>query len=150
AVHTLANSELAHPPVRSAVFFDVVSRALVHWPASWSVPIGIVIALALLASLSVVQRRTGVRTRELVNAVAAWLAAWLGMTGVAAVLLSLVRAAGVVPPATAYSWAAYPVGMHAASIALALLAPACAERLSRGRAGPWSLWIVHTFAFGAL
>jgi hypothetical protein len=91
-----------------------------------------------------------VRPRELLHAFASWLAALLGVTGVAAVLLSLVRAAGAVPPATAYSWAAFPFGMHAASIALALLAPACAERLSRGRAGPWSLWIVHALVLGAL
>ena len=150
AVLALANTELHPPSIRSAVFFDVMSRALIHWPASWSVAIGIALAVALLALLWVVPRRTGVRGRELLWAFAAWLVAWLGVTGVAAVLLSLARSAGAIPPASAYSWAAYPLGMHAASIALALLAPACAERLSRGRAGAWSLWIVHALVFGAL
>ena len=150
AVQALANAELRPPSIRGAVFFDVMSRALVRWPASWSVPIGIALVAALFALLWIVPRRTGVRGRELLHAFAAWLVAWLGVTGVAAVLLSLARSAGAVPPAAAYSWAAFPLGMHAASIALALLAPACAERLSRGRAGPWSLWIVHALALGAL
>jgi len=150
AVRALAGAELTHPVVRGAVFFDVLGRTLVRWPASWSVPIGIVFALALGALLWIVQRRGLAPARELPRAFAAWFAAWLGLTGVAAVLLALVRAAGAVPPAAAYSWAAYPIGMHAACVALALLAPACAERLCRGRAGPWSLWFAHAFVLGAL
>ena len=75
---------------------------------------------------------------------------WLLVIGVAAALLSVVRAAGSVPPAAAYSWAAYPMGMHAACVALALLAPACVVGLSRRRARSWSLWLVNALIIGAL
>jgi hypothetical protein len=150
AVRALAATELTHPPIRGAVFFDVLGRTMVRWPSSWSVPIGLGFALALGAVLWTVQRRGLAPVRELPRAFVAWFAALLGLTGVAVLLLSLARAAGAVPAAAAYSWAAWPFGMHAASLALAALAPACAERLCRGRAGPWSLWFAHTFVLGAL
>ena len=51
---------------------------------------------------------------------------WAGAVVLSAVLLTLVRASGAVPPPAAYSWAAFPLGMHAACLALALLAPAWA------------------------
>ena len=35
-----------------AVFFDVMGRTLVHWPASWSAPLGIALALAAARSRS--------------------------------------------------------------------------------------------------
>ena len=149
-VQALATADLARLPAAGAVFFDVFGRTLVHWPAAWSALLGIVLAAALLGALWVVRRRARVSVAALLHAFAAWLIGWLIVIGVAAALLSVARTSGAVPPAEAYSWAAYPLGMHAACIALALLAPACAVRLSRRRASSWSLWLVNALVIGAL
>jgi hypothetical protein len=64
----------------SAVFFDLLGLVVVRWPVGWSVPIGIVVALALVVAL--VRRRarllTGLPTLLLPQAAAAvlLLAAW--------------------------------------------------------------------------
>jgi Peptidase family M28 len=150
SVQALAAARLDRPGTQGAVFFDFMGRTLVHWPASWSVPVGIALALALLFALGVVKRRARLGAGELFHAFTAWLVAWLVVIGATVALLSLARAIGAVPPAAVYSWAAHPSGLHAASLALALLAPALAVRLSRRRAGPWSLWIVQALVLGAL
>jgi hypothetical protein len=122
----------------------------VLWPASWSAAIGIVLTLLLLGAFRSIARRAGVSVPALMHALAAWLIAWLAAGGVAACLLSLVRTMGAVPPAEAYSWAAYPQGMHAATLALALLSPAFVVRLTRRRADSWTLWLAHALVLTGL
>jgi len=150
SVQALAAAELGHTPARGAVFFDVLSRTLALWPASWSAALGIVLTLVLLGAFRIIARRSGVSAPALLHALGAWVIGWLAVSGVAACLLSLVRAKGAVPPAEAYSWAAYPQGMHATSLALALLAPACAVLLVRRRADSWTLWLAHSLALTGL
>ena len=150
SVQALAAAELGQANARGAVFFDVLGRTLVLWPASWSAALGIVLTLVLLGALRIIGRRAGVSAPALMLALAAWVIGWLAASGVAACLLSLVRATGAVPPAEAYSWAAYPQGMHAATLALALLAPAFVVRLTRRRADSWTLWLAHALVLTAL
>jgi Peptidase family M28 len=149
-VQALAMADLATPPAAGAVFFDVFSRALWHWPASWSLWLGLALTAALVYALRSVKRRVGVTALAIVYGLAALMIGWAGAVVVSAALLTLVRAAGAVPPAAAYSWAAFPDGMHAACIALALLAPACAARLFRRRIDAWSLWFAYLKVQAAL
>ena len=142
-VQALAMADLSSPPARRAVFFDLFSRSLWHWPASWSPWLGLILTGALFYALWGVRRRAGVPIRGIVHAFAALTLGCAGAALVSALLLALVRARGAVPPAAAYSWAGSPDGMHAASIALALLAPACAARFFRGSINAWSLWLAY-------
>ncbi len=149
-VQALAMADLARPPATGAVFFDVFSRALWHWPASWSPWLGLALTGALLCALWSLKRRVGASLQSMVYAFAALMLGWAGAIVASAVLLTLVRAFGAVPPAAAYSWAAFPTGMHAACIALALLAPACAAPLFRRRIGAWSLWLSYVSVHAGL
>lgn len=149
-VQALAKADLSHPPASAAVFFDVFGRTLWHWPASWSAWLGLALTAALIGALWTMKRRTGVSAQSILYALAAMMLGWLGAVLISAVLLTVLRASGAVPPAEAYSWAAFPDGMHAACVALALLAPACAVRLSRGRVDAWSLWLANVKLFAAL
>ena len=149
-VQALASADLSHMSAAGSVFFDVLGRALVHWPASWAAWLGIALTAALGFALWKIRRRAEVPAQSIVYAFAALMVSWLGALLAAAILLTLVRASGAVPPAEAYSWAAHSLGMHVACVALALLAPACAVRLFVRRTGAWSLWLANAWWFGAL
>ncbi len=149
-VQALADADLSRMGAAGSVFFDVLGRTLVHWPASWAAWLGIALTAALCFALWKLRRRVEVPAQDIVYAFAALMIGWLGAVIAAALLLTLVRAGGAVPPAEAYSWAAHPLGMHAACVALALLAPACAVRLFVRRTGAWSLWLANVAWLGAL
>jgi hypothetical protein len=142
-VQALAMADLASRPTAGAVFFDVFSRTLWHWPASWSPWLGLALTAALVYALIAIKRRVGVSVPSIAYALAALLLGWAGAVISCAVLLTIVRAGGGVPSASAYSWAAFPQGMHAACIALALLAPAWAAKMFRRRIDAWSLWLAY-------
>jgi hypothetical protein len=142
-VQALAAADLGAKPPEGAVFFDVFSRALWHWPASWSLWFALALAAALGYALWGIKRRVGVPALAVVYGIGALVVSWAAAVIVSAILLVLVRAAGAVPPAAAYSWAAFPDGMHAACLALALLVPVCASRLFRRRIDAWSLWFAY-------
>jgi Peptidase family M28 len=142
AVQALARSDLSAHPATGAVFFDVLGRTLWIWPASWSVALGLLITAALAWALWTVKQRARVSAVSIVYALGALMAGWAGAALVCALLLTVLRVSAAVPStADGYSWAAYPLGMHAACIALALLAPACAVKLYRRRIDAWSLWL---------
>ncbi len=143
AVQALANADLSHPPAAAAVFFDVFGRVLLHWPASWAAWIGVMLVAALAAVLWPLWRRAAVPAQDIVYSVAALLTCWVATVLAAAVLVMLVRASGAVPPAEAYGWAAHPLGMHIACVALALLAPLAAVRMFARRTSPWGLWLAY-------
>lgn len=143
AVQALANAELSHPPAAGAVFFDVFGRVLLHWPASWAAWIGVILVAALAAVLWPLRRRAAVSAQEIVYSLVALLAGWVATVLTAAVLVMLVRASGAVPPAEAYGWAAHPLGMHIACVALALLAPLAAVRMFARRTSAWGLWLAY-------
>ncbi len=97
-VQALATADLAMPPAAGAVFFDVFSRALWHWPASWSLWLGLVLTAALACALWSIKRRVGVSVQAIVYGLAALMIGWAGAVVLSAVLLTLLRAVGAVPP----------------------------------------------------
>ena len=150
ALRALAAADLSHTGAAGAVFFDVFGRALLHWKASAAPAIGSALFALLIVVLWRIRRRVEIPAQGIVYALAASIASWLGVTLVAAVLVSLVRASGAVPPAEAYGWAAHPLGMHAACVALALLVPLVAVRVFARRTDAWSLWMANLVLLGAL
>ena len=149
-VQALAAADLSHPAAEGAVFFDLFGRVLLHWPASWAPWLGIMLVAALILVLWRIRRRVEIPSQGIVYGWAALLTGWLCAVLPAALLVALVRAIGAVPPATAYGWAAHPLGMHVACVALALLAPLAAVRLYARRTGAWSLWMANIALLGAL
>jgi hypothetical protein len=143
AVQALADADLSHQSAAGAVFFDVFGRVLVHWPASWAAWVGVVLVAALAAALWPLRRRAALAAQEVEYSLAALLAGWVAVILVAALLVTLVRASGAVPPAAAYGWAAHPLGMHVACVALALLAPLAAVRMFARRISAWGLWLAY-------
>jgi Peptidase family M28 len=149
-LQALADADLSHPPAAGAVFFDLFGRVLLHWPASWAPAIGIVLVAALILALWRIRRRVEIPAQGIVYGLAALLSGWFLTVVAAALLVALVRASGAVPPGEAYGWAAHPLGMHAACVALALLAPLGAVRLFARRTGAWSLWTANLALLSAL
>ena len=149
-VRALAATELSHPVAAHAVFFDVFGRTLLRWPASWAAPLGVGFTTLFFWALMKIGRRVGARLQSVAYGFAAIMCAWLGAIAVTVGLLAVLRAAGAVPPAVAYSWAAHPGGMHAACVALALLAPVCAARLFASRTESWSLWLANALLIAGL
>jgi hypothetical protein len=152
AVRALA---AADPPrnasaAAGAVFFDLFGRGLVHWPARWTPFVGLLLAAPLAYALLRLRRRAGVTLASLAHSLVALLGGWSATIVVAAALVALLRSAGALPPSSAYAWTAHPLGMHAACVALALLAPAWAARWNAGRTGPWSLWLVNAALIAVL
>ena len=146
----LAAADLSQAPPGSAVFFDVGGRALLHWPARWATPLGLLLFAAVGFAAWQLKRRSATRAQTIFQALGALLGAWLGATIVAAALLTLLRWSGAVPPAMAYSWSAGPGAMHAAFVALALLVPAAAARLIARRDHGWALWLANAGVIAAL
>ena len=150
SLEALSAADLSHTGAAGAVFFDLFGRALLHWPASAAPAIGSALCALLIIVLWRIRRRVEIPTQGIVYALAASIASWLGVTLLAAVLVSLMRASGAVPPAEAYGWAAHPLGMHVACVALALLVPLVAVRVFARRTNAWSLWIANLMLLGAL
>ncbi len=140
-VQALAATDLSALPAASAVFFDVFSRSLWHWPVSWSVWLALLLTTALAYALWIVKRQRAVSAQAIAYALAALMVGWAGAVLACSVLLTVLRALNAVPPAVAYSWAAFPAGMHAAAVALAFLAPAWALKIFSRRTSPWGLWL---------
>jgi hypothetical protein len=149
-VQALAMADLSKASAARAVFFDVFGRALLHWPARWAAWLGVALTALLIFAVVKLAARAAVRASGIIYALAALLCGWFGAIVISAGLLALMRAWGAVPPALAYAWTAHPEGMHAACVAVALLAPACAAWLFAGRTGSWGLWLANALLSAAL
>ncbi|MDE2252326.1 MAG: M20/M25/M40 family metallo-hydrolase [Gammaproteobacteria bacterium] len=149
SLQAFAGADLAAARPAGAVFFDVFGRTLLHWPAAISAAIGLGLAALLLLALWPLARAGVLGVRAVARALAMLLGGWLAAAVIAALLLALLRAAGAVPPAQSYSWAAHPFGMHLACLALALLAPFAAQRLVTGL-NAWAWWCANVLWLAAL
>jgi hypothetical protein len=136
AIVALANSDLANPPQREAVFFDVFGRLLVHWPASRSLPIAIVTALLLLAQIAWMIRNGRLALRELLWGMVAWLVTMIVAGALAYIVERLIHIAGGTP----VNWVAYPEPINVAFWGLALTVVTTHALLFTRRAGFWGLW----------
>ncbi|MBW8874476.1 MAG: M20/M25/M40 family metallo-hydrolase [Acidobacteria bacterium] len=136
-IRRLADADLPSQPRGNAVFFDVLSLGLVHWPEAWTPWIAGLAALLLLAVAALLLRRRAVRGGAL-----AWgLAAWLGMLVACAVAGFGLNAVLGMAGASGIQWAAHPFPFQAAFWALALAAVGTVAALFARRAGALGLWL---------
>jgi hypothetical protein len=136
AVVALANSDLANPPQREAAFFDLFGHVLVHWPASRSLPIALVVALLLIAQTAWLVRKNRLTLREFLWGMMGWLVTMI-VTGLLAFIVErLIHLAGGTP----VNWIAYHDPIEAAFWALAVTVVTTHAILFTPRAHFWGLW----------
>jgi hypothetical protein len=137
AIRALAEADLPPQPRGNAVFFDVLSLGLVHWPEAWTPGIAGLAVLLLLGVAVLLLRREAVRGGALAWGLAGWVA-MLVFCGVAGFGLSMVlRMAG----AAGARWAAHPFPFQAAFWAIALAMVGLAASLVARRSGFVGLWL---------
>ncbi|HSS51990.1 MAG TPA: M28 family peptidase [Thermoanaerobaculia bacterium] len=136
AVHALAVADLRHPPRGAAVFFDVLGRWLIWWPANWALPLAAVALLLLATEALLLLRRRKLTGVALARGGIAFVAILFG-SALAAIGLSLaLRAVG----AFRVNWVADPRPATAAFWLLALAVGGGVSALSARRAGVSGLW----------
>jgi len=136
SVLALANADLANLPQREAVFFSVLGRWVIHWPARRTILLALGATILLLLQIAWLLRNNRLTLKELLWGMIGWLATLIA-TGVAAFLLArLMHAAGATP----VNWIAYPLPLEIAFWSLAIAIEMALAMLFARRAGFWGLW----------
>jgi Peptidase family M28 len=136
SIIALANSDVANPPQREAVFFDLFGRWLIHWEARRSIEVALVAMILLLAQIGWVIRNGRLTLRELLWGMIGWLVTMV-VTGLLAFIIErLVHIAGGTP----VNWVAYPLAIEIAFWSLAVAVVTTHAILFARRAGFWGLW----------
>jgi hypothetical protein len=150
AVLALANSADVHPPIGESVFFDVLARTVVIWPAKFVLPASLGALALLLAQAALLFRRGHVRARQFM-----WGAIGVLINVALSALLSvgsiaLLRALGKLPPLSAGPWIAHPTGMSVAAATIAVLTAGGVSAWLGRRAGFWGFWLAASLFIGLL
>jgi len=136
AVVALANSDLANPPRREAVFFDLFGRWLIHWPARRALAFALAAAILLLAQILWMIRINRLTMRQYLWGMVNWAVSMI-VTGLLAYIVErLVHLAGGTP----VSWIAYPLPIEVAFWSLAIAVVTTHAIVFARRAGYWGLW----------
>jgi hypothetical protein len=122
------------------VFFDVLGRALVRWPAAATLPLAALVAILLCVELAALMRARLLSIRALLVGAVGALSALALSTALSAGVLAGMISVGKVPSLRAASWIAHPAAMHLAAAALPLWLMALASGYLRRRAGFWGFW----------
>jgi hypothetical protein len=132
----LANSDLASPPVREAVFFDLFERCVILWPAGWSFPIAIVTLILLLFQVGWLMAKNRLLPSALLWGVINWLAIFVATGVLALILQKILHVAGVTPT----NWVAHPLPLQIAFWCLAISVVTVVSLAFESRSGFWGLW----------
>ena len=145
AISALANSDLANPPQREAVFFDLFGRLLIHWQARRSIALAPIVFILLAAQIAWMIRNARMTLRELLWGMIGWLVTMV-VTGLLAFIVErLVHLAGGTP----VDWVAYSLPIKVAFWSLAVSVVTIHALLFARRARFWGLW-AGTWAWWAL
>jgi hypothetical protein len=149
-LQALAGAAALKAPAGEAVYFDVLGRSLVHWPAAFSLPVALVVFVLLLAECAIALRTrlTGLR-QILWGLAAALLGIALGLA-LAVGLQCVLNLLGRVPSGLGSAWAAYPVPLTTAFAASAFLAVGSVSVFFAPRAGFWGFWFAVSLLGAAL
>ncbi|MGB8522299.1 MAG: M20/M25/M40 family metallo-hydrolase [Candidatus Acidiferrales bacterium] len=132
----LANSDLASPPVKEAVFFDLFERLVVFWPAGWSFPISIVALILLLFQVGWLIAKNRLLPSALLWGVVNWLAIFVTTGVLALIFQKVLHVAGVTPT----NWLAHPLPLQTAFWCLAISVVTVVSLAFENRSGFWGLW----------
>lgn len=135
-VLALANSDLAHPQQREAVFFDVFESGMIWWRASWTRAMALGATILLIFQIVWLFRVKRLEPNAFVWGLFGWLEIVV-VTGVLALILHwLIRWAGALP----VSWVAHPLPLQIAFWSLGFSVVVIVTLASARRAGFWGLW----------
>jgi hypothetical protein len=150
ALLALANADNRDPPAAESVYFDVLARTVIAWPARIALPAALA-ALGLLLTVSVllIRRRVLDGRQALWGAAGALLNLVLGAI-LAVACIVLLRIVGKLPPTDAAPWIAHPLPMSIAAAFIALLAAGIVSALLARRAGFWGFWMGGTLLIALL
>jgi hypothetical protein len=135
------SNDLRSQPAGDAVYFDVLSRLLIAWPAGYSL-----IASSATLGLLLIEAALLWRCRRVSGPQIAWGAlgavACVLLGGAAAgAILALLLEIGKVPPLSQYSWIAHPAWMNMTCATVAAGAAGASSHWLARRAGFWGFWL---------
>ncbi|HET8642530.1 MAG TPA: M20/M25/M40 family metallo-hydrolase [Pseudonocardiaceae bacterium] len=135
-LHELGGTDLRTLRGGDAVYFDVLARFVVHYPASWAVPLALVTALALLAAVAMAARRFSLRPFRVLGsaglAAAAPLIAGAVAVGLWQLVLLLRPDLATLPLSEPYERAAFLAGFTLVALATLLAMAGLLRRWSAG------------------
>jgi hypothetical protein len=132
----LANADLSAPLQEEAVFFDLLERRVIHWPARRTFPIAICALILLLAEILWMLRGKRLVLRRLAWGMGAWLITMIITGGVALIVMRLIHMAGATP----VNWVAHPLPLEILTWMLAVTVVLIHSMLFARRAKFWGLW----------
>ena len=134
-VQELAEGDLSAPPPGDAAWTDLLGFVVVHWPATWTIPLSIAGLILLLVVSVVVILRTELGVGGLLlGLLAAFLTLVLTIVLGLALTWLISQVAGEPSP-----WTAYPLATRVALWAGSLLGAGLATGVLARRAGAWGL-----------
>jgi hypothetical protein len=136
SVVALANSDLANPPQKEAVFFDLFGHWLVHWEARQSIVAALLATILLFAQVAWMIRNARITVRELLWGMIGWLVTMVVTVLLGFIVERLVHLAGGTP----VNWVAYSLPIKVAFWSLAATVVTTHALLFARRARFWGLW----------
>ena len=150
AVRVLSNAPGLEPAVAESVFFDVMRRSLVVWPAGIVPATALGLLLLSCGAIVILIRRRQLRLRAIGWGLVGFTANLLLGGVLCTAALALLFELGKAPPFLAGPFLAHPAAMSTAAVAFAIFAAGCISTWLSRRAGFWGLWAGATLAVGAL
>jgi hypothetical protein len=132
----LANADLANPPEKEAVYFDVFGRLLIAWPQSRVAAIGIITALLLVGQIALLFATKRMTSREFFSGLIAFLMALVSTGALALILQWVLRFTGAIP----VNWVAHTLPVRLVFWLLALAVVVVHGIAFARRARFWGLW----------
>ncbi len=151
-VRALASSDLELRSISDAVFFDFLTLFIVRWPASWTLMLAILAALAVVAAAGMRIRQGTMRLVDVLWGIAGFFGVVIGSGLVAYLLHKLLMAVDVYPT----TWVAIPGPSLVVFWTIPFGAVALCGMLLRTRnlqglwAGTWILWASLSIAVAAM
>ena len=136
AIVALANADLSKLPNKEAVFFDLLGRWVIRWPArrTWLWALGAMVLLA--TQIGWLLNRKRLAPEQLLWGAIGWLVIVAVTGALALVLLRLIGIAG----ATQVKWVAHPLSLEIAFWSLAAAVVVTNGMLFARKTGVWGLW----------
>jgi hypothetical protein len=136
SLQALANADISDPAKSEAVYFDLLGRWTVHWPAVLTLRIALASAFLLLLEIAWLFYKQRLTAKEFLWGFLAWLVSVLAVAIFGFLLSYILRKAGATP----VPWTAHPLPAQVAFWALAIAVLSFVALRFASRAGFMGLW----------
>ena len=152
SLQAFANADISNPAKSEAVYFDLLGRWTVHWPAGVTLRIALGSAFLLLLEIAWLFYKQRLTAPEFLWGFLAWLISILAVAIFGFLLSYILRKAGATP----VPWTAHPLAAQVAfwSLAIAVLSFVALRFASRAGfiglwSGVWTWWLLLSVAVSA-